>query len=111
MIREHPAKIGLLGYPPHNLPTSDPELGMKLMAHTVIHRNKLKLQAGVPLTGRKGNGKPVYSFSLAWQPEQEPQNEDLIEHIYNQRFLSLSPIWNSQKSNTYRNVNLSIIQI
>lgn len=63
----------------HNLPTSDPELAMKLMAHTAIHRNKLKLQAGVPLTGRKGNGKPVYSFSLAWQPEQEPQKEHMLE--------------------------------
>lgn len=63
----------------HNLPTSDPELAMKWMAHTAIHRNKLKQQAGIPPTGRKGNDKPVYSFSLAWQPEQEPQKEHMLE--------------------------------
>ena len=56
----------------HNLPTDNPELAMKIMAYTAINRNKLKQEAGVPLTGRKGVNKPVYTFSLGWSPDQKP---------------------------------------
>lgn len=63
----------------HNVPTEDPELAMKWMAHTAMNRNRLKQEAGVPNTGRKGNEKPVYHFSLAWQPEQEPQQKHMME--------------------------------
>lgn len=57
----------------HNLPTEDPELAIKIMAYTAINRNKLKQQAGVSLTGRKGLNQPVYTFSLGWSPDQEPE--------------------------------------
>lgn len=61
----------------HNLTTENPELAMKMMAYTAINRNRLKQDAGVPLTGRKGINQPVYTFSLGWSPDQEPT----LEHM------------------------------
>ncbi|WP_339608503.1 relaxase/mobilization nuclease domain-containing protein [uncultured Roseivirga sp.] len=61
----------------HNLATENPELAMKMMAYTAINRNRLKQDAGVPLTGRKGINQPVYTFSLGWSPDQEPTPEHM----------------------------------
>ena len=33
------------------------------------------MQAGVPMTGRKATAGSVYSFSLSWHPEQDPDRE------------------------------------
>lgn len=61
----------------HNLSTENPELAMKMMAYTAINRNRLKQDAGVPLTGRKGLNQPVYTFSLGWSPDQQPTPEHM----------------------------------
>lgn len=63
----------------HNIGTNDPELAMKLMAQTAMHREQLKRSAGVVSTGRKSNDKPVYSFSIAWHPEQNPQKDHMLD--------------------------------
>ncbi|MDW3195878.1 MAG: relaxase/mobilization nuclease domain-containing protein [Cytophagales bacterium] len=63
----------------HNVPTDDPELAMKWMAYTAMNSDMLKQQAGVPMSGRKSMNKPVYSFSIAWQPEQNPEPNHMQE--------------------------------
>ncbi len=63
----------------HNVPTDDPELAMKWMAYTAMNSDQLKQQAGVSLSGRKSSNKPVYSFSIAWQPEQNPDPDHMKE--------------------------------
>lgn len=65
----------------HNIPTQDAKLAMKMMAYTAINRNRLKEQAGVPMTGRKGLNQPVYTFSLAWSPEQNPEDNHMRDKV------------------------------
>lgn len=62
----------------HNLPTDDPELAMNWMAYTAMNSEQLKIKSGTPLTGRKSQNKPVYAFSLGWQPEQNPSKEHML---------------------------------
>lgn len=59
-----------------NLRTNDPEKAAKVMAWTALHSDDLKRQAGVKLTGRKGD--PVFHYSLNWHPEEEPTREEMI---------------------------------
>jgi hypothetical protein len=61
-----------------NLPTRDPEKALKCMAWTAMHAEQLKLKSGWKLTGRKGEF-PVYSYSLAWHPDQDPTKEQMID--------------------------------
>jgi hypothetical protein len=61
-----------------NLPTRDPEKALKCMAWTAMHAEQLKLKSGWKLTGRKGE-LPVYSYSLAWHPDQDPTKEQMID--------------------------------
>jgi hypothetical protein len=61
-----------------NLPSDDPELGLRVMAHTSMSADDLKRQAGVARSGRKAS-KPVYCFSLSWHPEEKPTQEHMIE--------------------------------
>ena len=61
-----------------NLPSDDPELGLRVMAHTALSADDLKRQAGVARSGRKAS-KPVYCFSLSWHPEEQPTQEHMIE--------------------------------
>ncbi|OIQ19302.1 MAG: hypothetical protein BM557_06245 [Flavobacterium sp. MedPE-SWcel] len=63
----------------HNIGTNDPELAIKLMAQTAMYKEQLKRNAGVASTGRKSNDKPVYSFSIAWHPEQNPQKDHMLD--------------------------------
>lgn len=63
----------------HNLPTNDPEKAMKVMAFTAIHSDDIKRQAGTKSTGRKATAGSVYSFSLAWHPEQSPDKKEMID--------------------------------
>ena len=60
-----------------NLPTDDPELGMRWMAYTAMNADELKRQAEVAQTGRKAS-KPVFCFSLSWHPEEQPDREHMI---------------------------------
>ena len=63
----------------HNLPTDDPEKAMKWMAYTSMNSDKLKEKAGVSKCGRKATAGSVYSFSLAWHPDQEPQQQEMTD--------------------------------
>lgn len=63
----------------HNLPTNDPQKAMKVMAFTAIHSDDIKRQAGTKTTGRKATAGSVYSFSLAWHPEQRPDKKEMID--------------------------------
>ena len=66
-----------------NLPTEDPDKAFRYMAYTAMNAERLKYRAGVKSTGRKSSGKTVYSFSLAWHPEQEPNKETMLESALN----------------------------
>lgn len=61
-----------------NLPTDDPELGLRWMAYIAMNADELKRQAGVERTGRKAS-KEVYCFSLSWHPEEKPEQTHMIE--------------------------------
>lgn len=60
-----------------NLLTDNPDKALGWMAYTAMHSNDLKRQSGVKLTGRKLE-KPVFVFSVAWHPEQEPDQEHML---------------------------------
>lgn len=60
-----------------NLPTSDPDKAVKVMAWTAMHQAELKQQAGVKATGRKLE-KPVFTFSLSWHPEEKPEQAHML---------------------------------
>ena len=64
----------------HNLATDDPTRAWRLMAETAIRRDELKLLAGGSLAGRKpaeGAFKPVFHYSLAWHPDQNPNPAEM----------------------------------
>ena len=63
----------------HNLPTKDGEKAMKVMAFTAMNADEIKRNAGTPLTGRKANKGDVYTFSLAWNSDQNPSKEEMLE--------------------------------
>lgn len=66
----------------HNIPTNDPDKAFKWMAYTAMHADRLKQEAGVAPTGRKRKSGPVYSYSLAWHPDQNPDQEVMLEAAY-----------------------------
>ncbi len=61
-----------------NLPTNDPELAIKIMAHTAMHQAQIKAANDQPATGRKLT-KPVYAYSLSWAPDELPTQEAMLE--------------------------------
>jgi hypothetical protein len=61
-----------------NLATDNPEMAWKLMAYTAMHQSEIKKAAGGVAKGRKLT-QPVYAYSLAWHPKQEPTKEHMIE--------------------------------
>lgn len=63
----------------HNIPTRDPDKAFRLMAYTAMNAQYLKQQAGVPLTGRKAKNGSVYSYSLAWHPDQQPEKQTMLD--------------------------------
>ncbi len=63
----------------HNIPTNDPEKAMRWMAYTSSQAQALKQQAGVAPTGRKYKSGPVYSYSLSWHPEQQPDRQTMLD--------------------------------
>lgn len=66
----------------HNLPTDNPEKAFRWMAHTSMSAERLKSGAGVARTGRKTSAGSVYSFSLAWHPEQSPEKEQMLNAAF-----------------------------
>jgi len=60
-----------------NVPTNDPEKALKWMAFTAIHADDLKRESGARVTSHFC-GKPVYTFSLAWHPEQDPNKHEMV---------------------------------
>ena len=61
-----------------NLPTDDPKKGMWWMSYTAQNADNLKERAGVDRRGRKATAGAVYSFSLAWHPEQDPDRAEMV---------------------------------
>jgi len=53
-----------------NLPTNDPQRAIAHMIDTATHADELKAEAGLK-AGRKLQN-PVYTYSLAWHPDQAP---------------------------------------
>ncbi len=58
--------------------TDDPDKAIKVMAYTAMHQAELKRHAGVAETGRKLQ-KPVFTFSVAWHPDQNPDKQHMLE--------------------------------
>jgi len=61
-----------------NLPGDNPETAWKVMTFTANDAERLKHKAGIKAGGRKLE-KPVFSFSLAWHPEQKPPKAHMLE--------------------------------
>ncbi|MCP9237907.1 relaxase/mobilization nuclease domain-containing protein [Lewinella sp. JB7] len=61
----------------HNLPTQDPKRAMRWMAYTSMNADVLKEKSGGARCGRKATLGSVYSFSLAWHPDQTPEREEM----------------------------------
>lgn len=62
-----------------NMPMNDPEVATKFMAFTAINSNRIKQEAGIPLTGRKREKGVVYTFSLSWSPEEQPDRVLMVK--------------------------------
>ncbi len=61
-----------------NMRTDDPDKAWRVMAFTAREQNRLKEASGQSRAGRKLE-KPVFAYSLAWHPEQEPSAEHMLE--------------------------------
>lgn len=60
-----------------NVPTNDPEKAIRWMTWTAMHADGLKRESGAKNTGRPCS-RPVFSFSLAWHPEEKPEKWQMI---------------------------------
>jgi hypothetical protein len=63
-----------------NLPTQDAQRAVAHMVDTAENAAALKMAAGLRATGRKLE-KPVYSYSLAWHPDQTPGRDEQIQAV------------------------------
>jgi hypothetical protein len=61
-----------------NLPTEDAERAWRMMVHTAQSQGELKAASGGKKTGNKLK-TPVLAYSLSWNPEERPTNEDQLE--------------------------------
>lgn len=61
-----------------NMLTVDPVKAVKVMAFTALEQDRLKEASGQVRTGRKLS-KPVFTYSLAWHPEQNPTKDQMLE--------------------------------
>ncbi|MEN0045688.1 MAG: relaxase/mobilization nuclease domain-containing protein [Bacteroidota bacterium] len=61
-----------------NMYIQDPEAAMNYMAYTAINSDQLKKEAGVKMTGRKQERGTVYTFSLSWSPDENPDKERMV---------------------------------
>lgn len=62
-----------------NMPVNDNNAAIKMMAYTAMNAEKLKQEAGVPLTGRKKEKGVVYTFSLSWSPDEKPDKVLMVK--------------------------------
>jgi len=60
-----------------NMLTTDPQKAWRVMAYTAKSQERLKEASGQSRAGRKLE-KPVFAFSLAWHPEQQPTPEHML---------------------------------
>jgi len=60
-----------------NMLTDDPDRAVKVMAWTAAHAHDLKQISGQVMTGRQAK-LPVYHYSLAWAPDQNPTRAEMI---------------------------------
>lgn len=60
-----------------NVLTQDPDKAWKVMAYTALEADRLKEASGQKRTGRKLT-KPVFSYSLSWHPEQQPDRPQML---------------------------------
>jgi Relaxase/Mobilisation nuclease domain len=60
-----------------NMLTDNPDLAWKVMAYTAMAQERLKTASGQTASGRKLQ-KPVFSYSLAWHPEQDPDKDHML---------------------------------
>ena len=58
-----------------NIPVNDPQAATNWMAYTAMSADNIKRQADIPLTGRKREKGVVYTFSLSWSPEENPDRQ------------------------------------
>ena len=65
-----------------NMSTEDPHLACKIMVTTADAQSDLKETSGQSREGRKLE-KPVFSFSLSWHPEQDPDQEHMLDTAHN----------------------------
>jgi len=61
-----------------NMMTSCVEKAHKVMAFTAKAQQRLKEVTGQNMSGRKLE-KPVFAYSLAWHPEEEPDKQAMLE--------------------------------
>ncbi len=61
----------------HNIPTEDPDKAIKWMQYTAMNANKIKQEAGVPLTGRKSTKGATYTYSLSWHESETPEQSHM----------------------------------
>lgn len=62
-----------------NMPVQDPNAAVKWMAYTASNAERIKQEAGVPMTGRKREKGTVYTFSLSWSPEESPGKDRMVK--------------------------------
>lgn len=61
-----------------NMRTEDPYKAWRVMAYTAKEQDRLKEASGQSRAGRKLE-RPVFAYSLAWHPEQDPDAEHMLE--------------------------------
>lgn len=57
----------------------DPQAAIGCMVFTATHADMLKQQAGVATTGRKRQRGTVFTYSLSWAPEEEPDRVMMVK--------------------------------
>lgn len=60
-----------------NLPTNDPDIAIEHMVDTARNAAALKKAAGIK--GGRPLEKPVYAFSVAWHPSEDPSKAEQLE--------------------------------
>lgn len=65
-----------------NCPTEDPEKALKWMTFTSMNAELIKKRHGTSLAGRKRTSGTVYSYSLSWHPEENPDKAHMLQQAY-----------------------------